>query len=91
MVKGGWSMRRLTGVGLALAAAATRAAPETYLVDEEHTFAYYEIDHVGFSTSRGRFDQPRPDVLDRAARTGSVEIASTSAAWGRAWRNWTRS
>ncbi len=68
--------RILAGIGLALAAAAAQAAPETYLVDEEHTFAYYEIDHVGFSTSRGRFDKTTGRiVLDRAARTGSVEIA----------------
>jgi polyisoprenoid-binding protein YceI len=68
--------RILAGIGLALAAAAVQAAPDTYLVDEEHTFAYYEIDHVGFSTSRGRFDKTTGRiVLDRAARTGSVEIA----------------
>lgn len=68
--------RILTGIGLALAVGAAQAAPETYLVDEEHTFAYYEIDHVGFSTSRGRFDKTTGRiVLDRAARTGSVEIA----------------
>jgi len=67
--------RIVAGIGLALAVAAAQAAPETYLVDEEHTFANYEIDHVGFSTSRGRFDKTTGRiVLDRAARTGSVDI-----------------
>jgi polyisoprenoid-binding protein YceI len=67
--------RIVAGIGLALAVVAAQAAPETYLVDEEHTFANYEIDHVGFSTSRGRFDKTTGRiVLDRAARTGSIDI-----------------
>lgn len=67
--------RIMAGIGLALAVAAAQAAPETYLVDEEHTFTNYEIDHVGFSTSRGRFDKTTGRiVLDRAARTGSIDI-----------------
>lgn len=67
--------RIVSGLGLALVMAAAQAAQETYVVDEEHTFAYYEIDHVGFSTSRGRFDKTTGRiVLDRAARSGSVDI-----------------
>jgi polyisoprenoid-binding protein YceI len=67
--------RIAAGLGLALAALTAHAAPETYLVDEEHTFTHYEIDHVGFSTSRGRFDKSAGKfVLDRAERSGSVDI-----------------
>ena len=62
-------------IALVAVAGTAAAAPETYVIDEEHTFAYYEIDHVGFSTSRGRFDRTRGRiVLDRAARTGAAEI-----------------
>jgi len=64
---------------LAIPLAAT-AAPETYDIDPIHSFAYFAIDHLGVSTVRGRFDKSSGKfTLDRAAKTGSVEVVIDTA------------
>lgn len=51
-------------------------AAESYTVDPAHTFPYFSISHLGFSTMHGRFDTSSGKVtLDLAAKTGSVDIA----------------
>ncbi len=51
------------------------AAPETYTVDSAHTFERFSYNHLGFSTQLSRFDRTTGSiVLDRAARTASVDI-----------------
>ncbi|MFO6420904.1 YceI family protein [Hylemonella sp. W303a] len=72
-------MRKITVatlVGLALAAAGTaQAQSASYSIDPTHTFVTFEIDHMGTSTNRGRFDKKDGSVtLDKAAKKGSVEI-----------------
>ena len=58
-----------------LAAGATQAETATYNIDPTHTFVSFEISHFGTSTNRGRFDKKEGSVtLDRAAKTGKVEI-----------------
>ena len=62
---------------LALAAAtmAPAFAADTYKIDSFHTFPTFEVSHMGFSTQRGRFDKTSGTItLDRAAKTGSVEL-----------------
>lgn len=59
----------LAAVGVA------HAAPATYAIDPTHTFVTFEAKHFGTSTNRGRFDKKSGTVtLDKAAKTGSVEI-----------------
>jgi polyisoprenoid-binding protein YceI len=60
----------------ALGAAATaRAEAVAYSIDPAHTFATFEIGHLGISTIRGRFDKKEGSVtLDRATRSGKVEL-----------------
>src|ERR1700741_3316564 len=60
---------------LALAATAA-AAPVTYKVDPRHTFPSFEADHFGgMSVWRGKFNETSGTiVLDRAAKTGTVDI-----------------
>src|SRR5665647_2264045 len=54
-------------------------AADSYTVDPNHTFPHFSINHLGFSTMQGRFDKTSGTVtLDRAAKTGSVEIAIES-------------
>lgn len=51
------------------------AAPESYVIDESHTFPRFSYSHFGFSTQLSRFDKTSGTiVLDRAAKTGSVNI-----------------
>ncbi|MDT9000017.1 YceI family protein [Paucibacter sp. APW11] len=67
-----------TLLSLALLATATFAQAESasYTIEPTHTFVTYEISHFGTSTNRGRFDKKEGTVqLDRAAKTGKVEIS----------------
>ncbi|MEJ2174299.1 MAG: YceI family protein [bacterium] len=69
----------LGAVVVAMPLAAT-AAPETYVVDPLHTFAYFSIDHLGVSNIRGRFNKSSGKfIYDRAAKTGSVEMVIDTA------------
>lgn len=68
--------------GAALLAAALNAAadPETYTVDNNHTFPIYEISHMGYSVQRGRFDKTSGKiVLDLIAHTGTVDVSVDTA------------
>lgn len=51
------------------------AYAEDYTVDTRHTFPSFEVNHMGLSTQRGRFNATSGKItLDRAAKTGSVYI-----------------
>ena len=59
---------------------AVGAAPENYTLDPYHSFPYFEIDHWGVSTVRGMFRKSSGKfTLDRAARSGSVELSVDTA------------
>jgi polyisoprenoid-binding protein YceI len=68
-------------IAILLAASLPLAAhAESYTVDPAHTFPHFSISHLGFSTMQGRFDKSSGKVtLDRAAKTGSVDIAIEAA------------
>lgn len=64
---------------LPLLLAATLATPalaaDSYTIDSRHTYPVFEVNHLGFSTQRGRFNNTTGRItLDPAARTGSVEV-----------------
>jgi polyisoprenoid-binding protein YceI len=51
------------------------AAPDTFVIDNTHTFPRFEYSHFGFSNQVSRFDKTSGTiVLDRAAKTGSVDV-----------------
>jgi len=51
------------------------AAPETFVIDNSHTYPRFEYSHFGFSNQVSRFDKTSGTiVLDRAAKTGSVDV-----------------
>ena len=55
-------------------------AAESYTIDPAHTYPNFTINHLGFSTMHGRFDKSSGKVtLDRAAKTGSVEMTVETA------------
>ena len=71
----------LAGIALGCLATAALAAPVTYNVDPEHTFPSFEADHFGgMSVWRGKFNQNSGTiVLDREAKTGTVDITIDTA------------
>lgn len=65
---------------VAAAVTAPALAAESYSVDPRHTFPSFEVNHLGFSTQRGRFNKSSGKiVLDRQAKSGSVEIVIDAA------------
>jgi polyisoprenoid-binding protein YceI len=59
---------------------AAAAAPESYTMDPYHTYTHFEIDHNGLSYMRGHFARNSGKfVIDRAAKTGSVELTIETA------------
>ena len=71
------NMKHLIAACLAAAAAtAAVAAPDTYMIESNHTYPSFEADHMGISVWRGKFNKTSGTVvLDRAAKTGSLDIA----------------
>lgn len=68
------TMKLLGALALALPLAAL-ANPESYTIDPTHSYAYFEVEHLGVSNQRGRFDRTSGKfTLDRAAKSGSVEL-----------------
>ncbi|MGB9991971.1 YceI family protein [Massilia sp. SM-13] len=65
-------------IALALAAGfslSAFAAPDTFVIDSTHTFSRFSYSHFGYSTQSSRFDSTTGKiVLDRAAKTGSVDV-----------------
>jgi len=60
---------------LGIFSAAAVAAPETFNLDPTHTAPRFEYTHLGYSNQQHRFDKTSGKiVLDRAARTGSVDV-----------------
>jgi len=57
------------------------AAPITYVIDPRHTYPSFQADHFGgVSYWRGKFNETSGTiVLDREARTGSVEVTIKTA------------
>ena len=56
------------------------AAATSYTVDPRHTFPSFEINHLGFSIQRGRFNQTSGKVvLNPDSATGSIDIAIETA------------
>ncbi|KKW68732.1 hypothetical protein AAV94_03535 [Lampropedia cohaerens] len=65
----------LTAAAAATFAAMAPAMAATYNIDPTHTFVTFEIDHMGTSTNRGRFDNIEGSIaFDRAAKTGKADI-----------------
>jgi polyisoprenoid-binding protein YceI len=58
-----------------LVAAPALAEPETYVIDQGHTFPRFSYSHFGYSTQLSRFNKTSGKVTwDRAARTGAVDV-----------------
>jgi polyisoprenoid-binding protein YceI len=76
-VRGGFHHRL---AWLAVLAGPALAAPEEFAVDQQHTFPMFEVEHLGISTQRGRFDRTKGRiVLDRDAGTGSIDVSIDAA------------
>lgn len=65
------------------------AAPAHYTIDGSHTFPVFEVDHLGFSTQRGRFNRTSGTVvLDTTARSGSVDVSIDAGSIDMGFAKW---
>lgn len=52
------------------------AAPETFVIDNSHTYPSFSYSHFGFSNQQSRFDKTSGKVMiDRTAKTGSLDVS----------------
>ena len=71
----------LLALALLAATASTSAQPVSYVLDPTHSFVNFELLHFDTSTIRGRFGPLSGEVvLDRSARSGSVQVVVATAA-----------
>jgi polyisoprenoid-binding protein YceI len=65
----------LAGVATLTVSVMANASTETYELDPAHTFPHFSVNHLGFSTMRGRFNTTSGTVtMDKDKGTGSVAI-----------------
>lgn len=74
----GITMNRI--VALVFAAYLAPAQAAEYVIDPAHTYASFEIDHLGFSTQRGHFTRSSGIVeFDLEEKTGRIDISIETA------------
>ncbi len=72
--------KAIAAAALAVASVSAIAAPTTYNIESNHTFPSFEADHMGISFWRGKFNKSSGTiVLDRAAKTGTLDITIDTA------------
>jgi polyisoprenoid-binding protein YceI len=74
---------------LALTLCASAQAADEYTIDSNHTFPVFEVNHLGFSTQRGRFNKTTGKiVLDVPAKQGSVDLTIDAASLDMGFTTW---
>lgn len=72
--------RSLLLSALLLSSTLTTAWSAEYIIDPSHTYASFEIDHLGFSTQRGQFNRSSGIVeFDQEQKTGRIDIRIDAA------------
>jgi polyisoprenoid-binding protein YceI len=73
-------LKSIAAVLITACATSAFAAPETFTIDPAHTYPSFEADHMGLSFWRGKYKKTSGTiVLDRAAKTGSLDILIDAA------------
>lgn len=81
-------MRKLAFTVAALLTAPVYAA-DSYTIDPNHTWPVFEVNHLGFSTQRGRFNKSSGKItLDMPAKKGSVELTIETASLDMGFQKW---
>ena len=53
-----------------------RSNADSFIIDSSHTLPVFEVNHLGFSTQRGRFNETQGTIeLDRKTKTGQVRFS----------------
>lgn len=64
-------------------------AAESYTIDSQHTWPVFEVNHLGFSTQRGRFNHTSGKIiLDTVAQKGSVDLTIDAGSLDMGFDKW---
>ena len=82
--------RFISAIALSAALAAPAlAAADTYAIDSKHTFPTFEVNHLGYSIQRGRFDKTSGTItLDMKAKSGSADITIETGSLNMGFDEW---
>lgn len=68
-------MKRNILIGLMLISGSALAAPETFVIDSNHTKPRFSYNHFGYSTQMSRFDKTSGKiVIDKVTKQGSLNV-----------------
>lgn len=82
-------MTRSALIALTSLLATSSVAAETYTIDSNHTLPLFEVNHLGFSTQRGRFDHTTGKItLDAAKPSGAVTLTIDAASINMGQEKW---
>jgi len=74
---------------LSAALSAPTFAADSYTIDPNHTFPVFEVNHLGFTNQRGRFNRSAGKItLDAAARKGSVDLTIDATSLDMGFDTW---
>lgn len=69
--------------------AANAFAVDHYSIDATHTWPSFEVNHLGYSTQRGRFNQTHGKItLDVGAQTGTIDITIDADSIDMGFQKW---
>jgi polyisoprenoid-binding protein YceI len=67
------------------------SAADSYTIDPTHTWPMFEVNHLGYSTQRGRFNKTSGKItLDIAARKGSVDLTIEADSLDMGFAQWSQ-
>ncbi|HXU92602.1 MAG TPA: YceI family protein [Gallionella sp.] len=82
-------MKQAVAIVLAAMLAAPAYAADSYTIDPNHTWPVFEVNHLGYSTQRGRFNKSSGKIaLDIPAKKGSVELTIETASLDMGFQKW---
>ena len=82
-------MNKSLGILIAALLAAPAYAADSYTIDSNHTWPTFEVNHLGYSTQRGRFNKSSGKVtLDVAAKKGSVDLTIDTDSLDMGFQKW---
>lgn len=83
------SALRLRSILVLTLALPLQAQAERYTLDTEHSLPAFEVNHLGFSTQRGRFDRVQGQIeLDLVKGNGTVEFIIDAASISMGSERW---
>ena len=82
-------IKYLAALTCSAALVAPAFAADSYTIDGKHTFPVFEVNHLGFSTQRGRFDNASGKItLDLAGKSGSVDLTIDTTSLDMGFETW---